>query len=395
MLARELAEREGGICLEDAEAGTLLFDRFGRSAMRMPVGGSAEDEVGFFFERSKTIQHSPWRHLLIHLTEDALDDDASRDAAGRLAEAAASAGFAELRLHLLSSDRDWPGLLDWFAALRNERVPQAQRGMLTIDCPFAPLDDDVMETLFRLGVHCRYVGGWFPGCEERAKVRITEKGIDSLATFGFYVPVVWYVHAENVQVLRDALQRGLVRNYNAGFSLPLISASPYFDFDESRPALPSAVDYAALLAHAYSTYPHYDLAFSPVRELAELAATGGWDTNRAVPTRSQIIIRPDAGLMAFRHVPAFGVKWCEATRLKSLDPIEIQNGLVEFERSNFDLSVNRFCHHCQWKYVCGGMDCPPTDEAAPAAEEWFDTHCYHRMMFLEMFMRLRFHGPAT
>ena len=387
-----VVSQAGGICLDD-ETGLLVADRFGRSMLRVDSRSYSVETIRDFLTNANSSPQAAPRSLVIHLVDELFDHAELREAAARVAASAVREGLVEVRLHLLSTNRDWSQLIDWFAALRNSCLPNAQRGMLTIDCPFSELDDHVMESLFRLGTHCRYMSGWWPGCDARAHLRITENGLERLAAFGFYVPLVWYVHAENVGGLRDAIQRGLVKNYNAGFSLPLISSSPFYGFDDCMPGLPDPDEYATLLADVYASYPHYDLAFAPIRELAELVANGGWDTSRQSPVRSQVLLRPKSPAVVFRQIPGLGRMWLWPPEIAALSEDDVRDKLAEFQREEFALSRNPVCGGCQWVHLCGGMDVVKRGRSSgEPPSELFDANCYYRMVFLEMFLRLRLRG---
>ena len=209
-------------------------------------------------------------------------------------------------------------------------------------------------------------------------------------SFGFYVPIVWYVHAGNVDKMRESLLRSLARNYNAGFALPLISSSPFYEFSESQPALPSADDYATLLRDAYLTYPYYDLAFSPMREIAEAATNGNWDTQASVSARCQVLISRGAAAAVFHHVPALARKWLNLDEINRLSADTICASLLDFRRRELAVALNPYCGGCRWRYVCGGMDVSTELEHAERLYgRYFEANCYARMLFLEMFIRLR------
>lgn len=224
--------------------------------------------------------------------------------------------------------------------------------------PLPNLDEDDVAHLISRGVSVRQTAGWplnnVPDLDR----------ISQVSELGLRVPVVWYVHRENIAQVLESANTMLFTNYNAGVAFEPICAHPQFTLD-AIDFVPSAEDYSEMLIDAYKQFRHYDDVFEPLRSLIRNLQYGGW--NRELGHGLPIRIRIDGSgeLYEYRQLP-----WRSST------DVEVPH--------DAGLQLAEPCHACRWKATCGG--CEQTDP------QLFDLICEYRMLYLEFFVRKMHQG---
>lgn len=376
--------------LDDNTVGVL--DGFGRTVGRFASTTGGAQSSACWQHKGRDVGGAVPRvtpSVSVHLTEAAWRRAASRTALARLARVLVAQCPVRIVIHLTHVDIDWDECLRELLRLRKEALPNANLGRVCIEAPFSALDENAKQGLFQLGVELRYLAGWWPGCPESNYSRVDRASLFDLASFGFYVPVIWYVHSANVDELDSAVEKGLNANLNSGFALPLVSASPYFQL-ENAPAIPNAERYAELLARHYQRHRNYDQSFEPISELAKLIGKGGWNNVVGLPAFPRILFTAEDKINLYRHIPSFSRPWLPVAAVSQMQEAELVESFVSSHRTQFDWERNAFCGTCDWRHVCGGMDVPAVDVGRPEAiANVLHVHCEHRKIFLEAFARMK------
>jgi hypothetical protein len=198
--------------------------------------------------------------------------------------------------------------------------------------------------------------------------------------------IEWYVHAGNLTEFEERIPDLLLESFSSGFSLPLVSANPYYQFAPGFPALPEASQYCQLLVRNYKQYPYYDDVLSPLNGLALLIKEGGWQYDLNVPTAVQAVVDAEGRVGLYRQSPALALPWTSVSELAAVPLAEMRGRFLQFVADDWQWDKNPYCRGCHWRHVCGGLD---AFGASPASTAELDTICGHRKLFLEHFAVIR------
>jgi hypothetical protein len=372
--------------------GFRIFETYARAVCDvLPENLSDEDQA---FEKIQSVtsaafdteQQRPVR-LSIHLRHEALALPDIDCVLAALASILAPHMRPRILLHVGEPWVDWDRIHSLFKSLREKIISY---GYLQIHLlgPFGELAESEMAKMFDLMVQVRYTAGWGRECPREHVPAINYAVLRSLSRFGFATPVEWYVHSGNTQAFEEQLPGILQANQYSGFSLPLISANPYFRFASECPALPDALEYCGLLTRHYSRYRHYDEVFAPLNSLSLLIGEGARNSNFNVHSQVQMIVDEVGIVKVFRHSPALGAEWISVNEILSMKDGALGRCFLEFMASAQQREWASYCGECRWRFICGGLDLPSPIALSDAN---MDTLCGHRKLFLGHFANLR--GP--
>jgi len=185
----------------------------------------------------------------------------------------------------------------------------------------------------------------------------------------------------------DVVANSLNVTYDSGFSLPLVSASPYYKFMLGFPELPDPAEYCRQLVRLYEKHPYYDDVFSPLDGLAFLAKNGGWHVGMNTAVNRRFVIQEDGQVGVYYQCPALCLPWIHIDEIASMDAHELEERFLVFAKTYLQWEKNAYCCACRWRTVCGGLDvfC----DLPAIATKQLDSMCVHRMLFLEHFASRR------
>lgn len=385
-----VVESQEAIVLDDGERHPVIMDRAARvsafvSAKTEPItlAELAQKQLtDLLAHADRQMDKTPLR-FLVHTRLEALYRSSDvRKSLPKLLVGLLRRGSANLIIDFSRPPRDWFLFVHWVYRLLWEE--RELYGHVLLRGPFPQLSDEVKDAFQELGIRLGYTAGWRHGAGVGSSDVAEPDSLRDLARYGFRIPILFYVHAENLDRAAEVVDRGLRLNEHSGFALPAIFHHPEYDPATSPPP-PSASAYAELLARLYHEFPDYDDIFQPIAELAELMSEGGWNAQNDVPAIVRLLLRPERGIMIFRQVPSQAVSWIDYADLRSMLPADIAPRLLEFHRKRFAWSKHAFCGRCQWRYVCGGSDSVLI--RPHEAEEWARAACEYRILFLEEFAR--------
>ncbi len=390
LLAPLIVER-GGALLESTDAEVVFLDHFLRGVLPLPSHLESPEQqervlslVDRLYDRAKA--HADLKPTFrVHATvEDLCEAAIVRDGLPRLLDLLCSAASCELVLQFSRQPAQWIPSLRWLHKTLTDT--QSLSGHVTLRGPFDLLDDTAKEGLYGMEVRVEFAIGWWQGCERREASAIRAEALRDLARFGLRVPLVCYVHADNIGLCSALLEEGLLCNEHSGFALPLVFCHPHYSFGGEDPALPDPDTYISLLSQCFREYPYYDDVFFPVNELASLVGRGGWIPNWDVPAAVNLLVSPTAGVGMFRLVPAFARSWIGWDSLAKVEGGSLAASLLDHHRQTFRWESNPFCRACPWRYVCGGAD--GWDGLSDSVPTALRLACEHRKQYLREKVKL-------
>lgn len=266
-----------------------------------------------------------------------------------------------------------------------EMLQQPNNVAISLVAPFAECNEAEMPQLFDLGVRVNFAAGWTPNFAINEIPPLDKKVLRSFAEFGYRASITWYVHAGNIDAFEEQIPDLLTDNFNSGFSLPLVSQNPYYQFKPGFPALPDALEYCQLLARCYDQYPYYDDIFFPLNDLAMLIREGSWQSNFKIPSTINFAIDAEGRIALFRQSPALAAQWSTVLEIADTPMGVLQERLVKFTRDTW-CEKPAYCSGCCWQNICGGLDAASRKFAR---HEDLDAMCGYRKLFLQHFGSLR------
>ncbi len=208
--------------------------------------------------------------------------------------------------------------------------------------------------------------------------------VASFTDFGFLMPVRFFVGANSLPSIEEDIPKALASNRSAGFSVPLVSESPFFDV--ARDAVPAPAEYSNLLVRIYQSYPWFDGWLEPIAGLAMSFRSGG-SFSRIDQTHFLLnfLIDQNGDIFKSRRIPRFGVKLASIDEVSDAEPDSIRDLVVARGLG----SLNRACQPCEWRCLCGGVDAhnahPNRRTDSANVEQVFLATCQYRILFLEYF----------
>lgn len=323
--------------------------------------------------------------LSIHLVYEAVKLEGVAYALAALVKFLETNVSARIIIHSNQSVFDYAPILSLAKSLREDFKFGKEVG-IQLAAPFGEYREAEMEALFNLGVHIKYASGWIQGCSADQIPAINAGVLRSLSEFGFRVPIEWYVHENNIQIFETKIQNLLIVNFSAGFSLPLVSQNPYYQFTSDSPNLPDALAYCQLLVQTYKEYPYYDDVFHPLNILALLVKECGWFSRLNIPTAINFILGENGQIGLFRQSPALSQYWASISEVLATPLDELRNQFLHFISDAWKWENVPYCRECCWRHICGGLD--PASNGG-LSRDTLDTMCGYRKLFLEHFANLR------
>lgn len=362
-----------------------VLAKSGRVAFDLPLrGGEDEETIAKQIEEllSNSTISRPERpiRLCLIVQSEALGLNDTYRALATLVGFLGPQAVAEVLLCFSGPATEWRRALPKIRVLRE--VVGGNVG-IRVTGSFGPVSEDEMELLFALGVGITFEAGcsWLHG-----GVDLDLEVLRVFATFGFRVPVAWHVHESNIAEIEDKLDGVLASSCCSGFSLPLVSTSPFYRFDEGFPPLPDAAQYCQLLVRSYKRYPHYDDFFFPVNELALLIGNGGRHDGFDAPSFVRVLVGGDGQIGLYRQTPALASAWSNVSEVVRCREDELRHSFWRLVSGEWPWANHSYCRECVWRRICGGLEPPVCDDMATRE---VDSMCWYRKLFLEHFALAR------
>jgi hypothetical protein len=257
------------------------------------------------------------------------------------------------------------------------------RGYLQFRGQLPEIEEETADQCVDADMSFYETAGWWTGCTPDQSTQLDTKRIRRNAALGLRLPVLWYVHQDNLPEVPDALQRSLEANYNAGFALLPVCLNPFAATGTPSPRLPNEEAFCDLLVESYQRFPHFDELFEPILDLAWNVRYGGWHRFFEVPRPVNVLLGKDRECRVFRQLPAAAQSWTSVAKALAMSPEDAVDSLLEAAGNNADFADHPYCGGCEWKYVCGGMDRLATCDAMRAD---VDLVCGYRKLFSEFFL---------
>jgi hypothetical protein len=364
-----------------------VLEKSARVVCNVVPNGAVDEEqiikqVDSFLSKAWDSDRQPPVWLSIHLFHEALVLDGICRALVTLAEFLGPTK-TKIIIHLAQPSADWSAIQALAKSLRETFDRSREIAGIELIAPFGEFHSAEMEALFNVGVRVRFAAGWTKGCPPDQFSPVNAGVLRSFSELGFRTPIEWYVHTGNMQAFEEQIPQLLIDNYASGFSLPLVSQNPYYQFGSGFPELPDAVDYCQLLARSYKQYPYYDDVFSPLTDLSLLVKEGGWHSKMNISTGINFILDAEGRVGLYRQSPALAKTWTNVSEVATTSLDILRNRFLEFTGNVWQWEKVPYCHECGWRYICGGLD------ASALPDKDMDTMCGHRKLFLEHFALLR------
>ena len=213
----------------------------------VPVGGLTDEKAiateieGVLSEPVGSRQEPPiW--LRVNVVSEAFGLDDVWHALGVLAEFLKPHAGVQLVLHFANPPEEWGSILSNVKLLR-ETLRQPNDLTIQATGPFSAITDSEMESLFGFGVYVIFQAGCSWHYKSDRCFDVDMSALRRFSTFGFRTPVTLHVHENNIGEIESSLPNVLRSNCYSGFSLPLVSCSPYYRFSDGCPSLPDAKEY--------------------------------------------------------------------------------------------------------------------------------------------------------
>lgn len=212
-----------------------------------------------------------------------------------------------------------------------------------------------------------------------AAFSVSDKALENVAKLSKYgLFVVFNLYLENSfepSQIDDIVKKLMFINYAAGFSVYPASHSLHPKF-YGTPI--ETAHWLEILVDLYKNFPHYDVLFEPVNEIANITSFGGWNTNLNVPRFIKISVTSDGELRIFRQNPNKGVRWAKLSEISSLTHSQILTEFVKAVNGRPQL-VDRGCSCFD---ICRGVDdnCP-----IAGSGEITSLECETRRFFIRAF----------
>lgn len=385
---------ENVVCCEKEGDCLRVLDAVGATACDVHVTGHEDEsriqsKLSEIFSRPIDPRREPTVTVQIDAQFDLLLQDHIRRCIYILSELFKSNTRLSVTFHFRRPPEDWSETTTSIERLR-EALQNNRQFTIRLSGPFDELDDQNLESMFRLGVQLRYVTGFANPDTHADSIVVNKAAITKITEFGFQVPMAFYVSRENIERIEESITEWLSVSHYGGFSIPLISNHPSYTFSKFDPPLPNAREYCQLLVRLYKKFSHFDMTLAPISELAFLAKRGGQNRALDLPTILPIHLNSAGTVGFYRQSPSQSIPWKTANEIAKLDQTALpalRQELRQFIKVVFDWERNSYCRECRWRGMCGGLD--HFRKSNPLSGDVYDVMCNHRMLFLEHFVNER------
>lgn len=383
------ATEAGFICIEqdaDADRGITLLEKNGRFKFKLQNGNAIQSQqlsptLNRELQRLALANFQPMTKVTIRVLHEALGLPGLQSALVNIYRCFGRTARCRAVIHSDTPITNWMENRNLVSYLRNNFTEHKRFG-LQIVAPSFEVSEDELEEMFALGVAIRIASGWVRQSDGCHAPDIDLGAVRKLAERGFRSVVDWYVHGNNIHTLQQNAESILEAGMYSGFSLPLVSESPYYEFRAGFPDLPSAHDYCQLLVAFYQKYPHFDEVMAPLSELALNVGQGGWNTEFHCHSRINIFVKESGEIGFYRHSPALGQAWTSVDLAASLSNDELRKSLFDFVKETSEWERYAYCRDCRWRWICGGIG---VESQSSLAEKHLDAMCMYRKVFIEYF----------
>ncbi len=384
---RRLVREYEGIFLDHPENGILVSDRLGRrfcSGASAQLNGSPTPESisGFLSQPQDADEDKRTKlarnrfSLRISVSEEASYDLGTAHAVARLSEGFADGDKIAVVLHFPTGPKSWDFLWRFLEVVRAGNTPPHR---ISVEGRFS-CNDDVKEQL----ADNHIVVQWpIRHCQENRSGGSQEDMIRDIAEYGIAVLFMVYVCRDDARQVNGLLKCLLPLGFYSGFSVVPDFQHPmstHAGVDANSPI--SEDEYQALLVDLYQEFPHFDSLFSPVNELANNVAFGGWNEELAIPRHLQMAIHGSRARL-FRHTPALGYPWLTCDEMLKMTSKSLRNELLVTLRREFGKQNQE--RTCQLLPICA---CTDGIRSARNSEPQFV--CRYRRLFIEAFLWQKF-----
>lgn len=392
LLASRLEESDY-ILIHSKKSGQLrVLEKSGRIACDIAAECALDEDdvqsqIGALVSKALDSGQEPHVRLVIQLVHQATERDGICKAVSNLCNMLGPEFQPIIQLHFDSDVENWGNIKKMIKKLR-ESSARPNETHIELLAPLATYPQEQAEALFELGLRLRFVSGWTRSCPSNPPLAIQIKAMRQFSEIGFRIPVEWYVHAGNMADFEEQIPELLANNYCSGFSLPLVSENPYYQFKMDSPEMPEAMEYCQFLVRNYRLYPFYDDVFSPLNILALRIRDGGWNSKLGLPAELRTLI-DEQGVIGLHHqCGALARQWATAADVAATPLDVLERQFRQFASNAWQWEKNPFCAGCSWRHVCGGIDAMDGE----SSKKDLATRCAHRKLFLEHFSELR--APA-
>jgi hypothetical protein len=240
---------------------------------------------------------------------------------------------------------DWKFALTSFFSNLSERI-QSGTLHITLCGTFRKTSIEDMEFLLEHNVRLQHV------IQNSKDFAFDRDVLFHHADFGFRIPAIWYVHADNIDDISfERIDDTMFSNYNSGFGVPLVSNNIFYQ--TSNFSLPDASQYLKLLSDIYKKYPYYDDVLFPLSSMAILCYSNGYSRFLNITRNIQLLIDNDEDISFLGHTPFWSVHWLSWKELNSIHEDVFTKMLCDYAELQKRCRLKK-CQQCQWKYICGG-----------------------------------------
>jgi hypothetical protein len=361
---------------------SVWIDPYGRGSVSLPheetlISGTRNIElVQLVDEKCRQLAVPFSYRLSLVIDGRALANRTVAPAIRSLCEAFSSAKSCRLEIHSHEGQRpDFDKLLEFANSLRLLKVTHPLITYGRFEIPTAKQMEDMFEVAC-LGVYT--VNASAP------RFGKTDGDVVSCFTdFGFLMPVRFLIGEQSLETIEEDIPKAIAANRSAGFSLPLVTETPFFD--PRRDTVPGPSAYCDLLVRVYRSYPWFDNWLHPISELAmAFRIEGSYSQIDQAHYSLKFFVDQEGRVFRYRQVPAMSVEFGACEAFASADPVQIRSLLSEES-----VPSNLNCHGCGWEFICGGHDTFQSDrhdpDLFPTVNGIFNTHCLYRTLFIEHF----------
>lgn len=184
--------------------------------------------------------------------------------------------------------------------------------------------------------------------------------IHDIADAGFRIPVIWYIHDENISSILDEVDDWMFVNYNSGFSTPLFTSRICYASNASVLRLPPIEKYQKLLIEIYRRYPFYDQTMFPLLSYHTKSLRRLDRDNNLASSISFIV--STKGFSLYNEISCKTVFWKKFEDMIISDGHSFVKQAIRFISNIRKKQLYAPCPSCIWESFCGGSFTHECDE---------------------------------
>ena len=204
------------IVLHSSSGQLRVLDRAARIVCDVESGGSDDHVVAQLEAVLAESPRSSWNpdvRLYIQLVEGALQLSCLPDALAKLCLFLEPSSYRQITVHSSEPIGDQELVVTALSKTR-ELLGDSRNVGIEVVGPLKVAPERFLDSLFDAGIRLRVAAGWAPGQEASQCLGVDAVALRAYAEYGFRVAIAWYVHAYNIEALKERIPELLLVNMN-------------------------------------------------------------------------------------------------------------------------------------------------------------------------------------